>query len=518
MAEIVFVNIPQETVNDESVRILSWKVPSGSAVEKDQQLCEVETSKAVMDIEAPIAGTAIYTAAAGDEVAVGSTICQIVPAGMVAVDFATIGQAALSSNGSASSAGTPEIAPVATRAPLPLAEDPVVPVAASAAAEEYIANGAGGDQRPARLTALALKVAVEFGLDKDSFPRGSLVRRDDVLRKAGKLPPLDGGSRNRAVRNGAAGNGLTANGAGSEAAAPIASPVSSPAPGAKAARSAENEPVENAPVTGAGVDWTDLPRRKIFEGRVLAQGHARTVQSSVTTSVRAPRLRLRLEKQGLTSVGLGALVIFEAARLLRKYPEFNAIYDRGRIGQYRDVNVGWAIDGGQGLMVPVVPQADRKTPYEIVDIMHGQIDRYIDSALSPADFLGGTFTISDLSSDGITHFHPLISQGQAAILGVGGEVDASGDETLYLTLAFDHQLTEGKKAGQFVRELVARLEAHAALEAAPVALVAAPQPVAEPYCALCQRSGSALLKIKEMLVRSEVPAGFVCSVCLAGQS
>ena len=81
MPEIVFVTIPQETVNDESVRILSWKVPSGSKVSKDQQLCEVETSKAVMDIEAPEAGVVMYSAKAGEEVPVGSTICEIVPEG-----------------------------------------------------------------------------------------------------------------------------------------------------------------------------------------------------------------------------------------------------------------------------------------------------------------------------------------------------------------------------------------------------------------------------------------------------
>src|ERR1700721_1564684 len=88
MPEIVYVTIPQETVNDESVRILSWRVASGSRVEKDQQLCEVETSKAVMDIEAPAAGTVVYSAAAGDEVPVGSTICQIVPEGMAVPSMA----------------------------------------------------------------------------------------------------------------------------------------------------------------------------------------------------------------------------------------------------------------------------------------------------------------------------------------------------------------------------------------------------------------------------------------------
>jgi len=273
--------------------------------------------------------------------------------------------------------------------------------------------------------------------------------------------------------------------------------------------------VENAPVAGVAVVWTDLPRRKIFEAKVLVQGQARTVQSQVTSSVRAPRLRARLERLGLTSVGLGALVIFEAARLLRKYPEFNAVHDRGRMGVYGDVNVGWAIDsgfaGGQGLMVPVIPKADEKTAQEIVEIMQRHIDGYVEGKLGTADFLGGTFTISDLSGDGISHFQPLISQGQAAILGVGGELDGAGNETLYLTLAFDHQLAEGRKAAQFVRELAGRLEAHAALEPAPVQAI----PEGEPYCALCQRDVAAIRAIRGMLVKSEIPAGYVCSVCLA---
>ena len=456
--EIVFVTIPQETVNDESVRILAWKVASGAKVERDQQLCEVETSKAVMDIEAPSAGVVVYSAAAGDEVPVGSTICQIVPEGMPVPSMAE--------TATEIAQGDPvgQASPVVTKAEIAqlLADQAIEPPIDTA------------DLPPARLTPLAAKLAAEFGFAKDSFVRGSLVRRDDVLRRAGKLPPES---------------------------APTPLAAKSPAP------IKPTEPVENTPVPGVEVAWTDLPRRKIFEAKILGQGQARTVQSQVTSSVRAPRLRARLERLGLTSIGLGALTIFEAARLLRKYPEFNAIHDRGRMGQYNDVNIGWAIDGGQGLMVPVVPQADQKTPQEIVEIMQRHIDAYIEGKLATADFLGGTFTISDLSSDGISHFHPLISQGQSAILGVGGEFDGAGNETLYLTLAFDHQLTEGRKAAQFVRELAGRLEAHAALEPEPV------QP--EPYCALCQRDREALRLIRGILVRSEIPAGFVCSVCLA---
>jgi pyruvate/2-oxoglutarate dehydrogenase complex dihydrolipoamide acyltransferase (E2) component len=474
MPEIVYVTIPQETVNDESVRILSWKIPSGSKVEKDQQLCEIETSKAVMDIEAPEAGTVVYTAKAGDEVPVGSTICQIVPEGM-------------SIPGPVDAVAEP--APVETVKTFP-ASEPAPAVAAASTAKAALPSDAAvdaviddADLPPARLTPLAAKLAAEFGYAKESFARGSLVRRDDVLRRAGKLP--------------------------AEAPKPAAS---SPAP----AKATAAEPVENAPVAGVGVNWTDLPRRKTFEAKILSQGQARTVQSQVTTSVRTPRLRARLERLGLSSLGLGALTIFETARLLRKYPEFNAIHDRGRIGIYSDVNIGWAIDSGapanQGLMVPVVSQADQKTPAEIVEIMQRHVDSYVENKLATSDFLGGTFTISDLSGDGISHFNPLISQGQSAILGVGGELDSAGNETLYLTLAFDHQLAEGRKAAQFVRELAERLEAHAALEPAPVQ----PAPAqGEPYCSLCQRDREALKAIRGILVKSEIPAGYVCSVCLA---
>jgi len=477
MPEIVLVTIPQETVNDESVRILAWKVASGSKVEKDQQICEIETSKAVMDIEAPAAGTVVYTAAAGEEVPVGSTLCQIVPEGM-AVEAQSGSQSlphtaqSLSSTAQSlpdAAQSLPGTAQSVTAAPSK-AEIPA-DVAVEAALDE-------GDLPPARLTPLAAKLAAEFGFAKESFARGALVRKEDVLRRAGKLPvePV-----------------------------PAAKPVLPAAPARPA------EPVENAPVAGVGVVWSDLPRRKTFEAKILSQGQARTIQSQVTSSVRAPRLRARLVRLGLTEVGLGALVIFEAARLLRKYPEFNAVHDRGRIGVYSDVNIGWAVDGGQGLMVPVIPAADQKTPQEIVETMQRHIDGYVEGKLGTADFLGGTFTVSDLSGDGIGHFHPLISQGQAAILGVGGELDGAGNETLYLTLAFDHQLAEGRKAAQFVRELAARLEAHAALEPAPVQ----DAPEGEPYCALCQRDRAAIRAIRGMLVKSEIPAGYVCSVCLA---
>ena len=441
MAETIKVTIPHETVNDETVRILSWKVVSGSHVEKEQFICEVETSKAVMEIHAPDAGMLQYVAAVGDEVPIGSIICEII----------------------AKVQKEPEFILIAT------GEEP---------------KAALTDLPPARFTPLARNVAAECGIDQAAFQPGTLVRSSDVLLKAGKA----------ALKT-----------------------------EARAGRSSSNREGEstrddgqptNAPVVGVPVDWVELPRRKILEGRILGRGQAASIQSSLTVICRAAKLRARVDKVGLSPVGMNALIVFEVARLLHKYPMFNALYDQGRMGQYREVNVGWAIDGGQGLVVPVVKDADRKSLREIASIMEQHVEAYVGDSLTPVDFLHGTFTVSDLSGDGVSFFQPLISQGQSAILGVGSDLAIEGNEPLYLTLAFDHQLAEGRRAAQFLRELSGRLEVHAALERTPMD---GPHSAhSERFCVLCQRDENALNKLKAILVKSELPPGSVCSVCLAG--
>jgi pyruvate dehydrogenase E2 component (dihydrolipoamide acetyltransferase) len=428
MSDRVLVSIPHETVNDETVRILSWKFASGSQVRQDELVCEAETSKAVMEIHAPEGGTLIYSASVGDEVPVGAPICEILPEGQLAVP-AELGHSL--SNGHL--------------------RDPAAP----------------SSLEPARLTPLALKVAADFGIDIAAFAPGTLVRQKDVLRKAGKLPREE----ERAI---------------------------TPA----------RVPAKSARVISGAVDWEELPRRKIVEGGILAAGQAASVSSFVSTVCRAPGLRSRTAKMGFPSVAFNALIVFEAARLLRKYQAFNAVFDGSRMGRYREVNIGWAIDEGGKLVVPVVREADRKTLAEIAAVMQEQLEGYIGDSLAPADFSGGTFTVTDLSGDGVSFFQPLISQGQSAILGVGSD-RSQREEVFYLTLAFDHQLTEGRAAARFLTELRERLEAHSTLESDAAA-------AAEPFCLLCQRDSGELAGIKAILLKSERPSGFVCSVCVAG--
>jgi hypothetical protein len=254
-------------------------------------------------------------------------------------------------------------------------------------------------------------------------------------------------------------------------------------------------------VSGVPVIWSEIPRRKTVEAKILGTARERSIQSSVTVICRAPGWRQRAGEFGV--VGPTALLVFETARLLRKYPVFNAVFDNGRIGLYGDVNVGWALDGGSGLMVPVVPAADRKSVPEIVATMQQQLERYAENSLTPADFLGGTVTVTDLTSAGIAFMEPLLSQGQSAILGVGAEPDS---DTLYLTLAFDHQLSEGRTAALFLQDLAQRIEAHGSVASGGR------------FCAICGRTAGELVRRKAALLKSTVPEGLICSLCLTGRS
>jgi pyruvate/2-oxoglutarate dehydrogenase complex dihydrolipoamide acyltransferase (E2) component len=393
VAEPIAISIPRDSVNDDSAKILAWKAPSGSSVVMDQLICEVETSKAVLEIHAPESGVLVYSAAEGAEIPVGATICTIFPAGMET-----------------------EAGP-------------------QSSLERTAGEGA------ARLSAAARTTAAELGIDVSSFPACMLVRQKDVLRKAGK----------------------------------VAQSASEPA------------------TAGMPIRWEDLPRRKELEGRMLQHGRALTVQSSVTATCRAEPSPTRLPA-----------IIYEAARLLRKYPMFNAAYEDGKIGYYEQVNIGWALDGGQGLVVPVIPETDGKSVQQITEFLDRQLEAYLEGALTTAELAGATFTVTDLSGQGISFFDPLIVAGQSAILGIS---QGSAEDLLHLTLAFDHQVTEGKKAAEFLQGLCGRLEARAAVTQAE-------QP--EPYCMVCHRDGNTLQRRKLVLLKSEVPPGLICSLCLAG--
>jgi pyruvate/2-oxoglutarate dehydrogenase complex dihydrolipoamide acyltransferase (E2) component len=487
MTDPVPVVVPRENVNDESATLISWLVADGSPVEPGRAVAQVETSKAVVEIEATAAGILRHKAKEGQDVPIGQAI-------------GTIGGPAV---GSPSPSPTPPApAPVSRSTANGTVEHPPLPLAPSVrrlVAEgnvdpgqvrgtgrggritkgDVLAHRAEGDgseppapPRSTRFSPAARALLDRLGLDEKAFEGRGLIRTRDLQ------PPAE-------------------------------------APEAIATPSPATPPSPSRPVAASGVATRSekLSRAKRTEGKYLRSGLETTLASVVTVACPTWGFRKAFGPDAT------ALITFEAARLLRKYPAFNAYHDDGEAIFYEEVNIGFAVDAGRGLKVPIVRGADRKGVAEIAAEMRDLVVGYLGDALPVEALSGGTFTLTDLSGEGVIAFHPLINRGQSAILGICAEAlpPGGGEGSFNLVLAFDHQLAEGRSAARFLGDLRDRLADHEA-STRRTTLGAPSTPVEEVRCSRCQASSSELGKDYPMIqtVRADGSPRLLCILCLEG--
>ncbi len=202
------------------------------------------------------------------------------------------------------------------------------------------------------------------------------------------------------------------------------------------------------------------------------------------------------------------VIVYETARLLLQYKELNAYYTGDAIAYYKHVNIGFAIDIDKGLKVLKVKEAVSKTIRQVEDDIMALSNKYLDDSLQVDDLTDISFTITDLSSEGVSFFRPLVNMMNSAILGV-----SSIDEKLQrcvLSVTFDHRVTEGKLVAQFLNELKERLESYKSNYAA--------SPVADISCFKCFKM------LKDDLsdvgfTKCITPKGeeaYICQSCLKG--
>lgn len=153
------------------------------------------------------------------------------------------------------------------------------------------------------------------------------------------------------------------------------------------------------------------------------------------------------------------VTIYETARLLKEYRKLNAFFSGEEIAFYNSVNIGFAVDLDKGLKVLKIPDADQKSIFEIEDMMLDLSGKYIDDKLHISDLTDITFTITDLSNEGVSFFHPLINMMNSSILGISS-IDSKLNRSTF-SLSFDHRVTEGKLAANFLKELKSRIESFA---------------------------------------------------------
>jgi pyruvate dehydrogenase E2 component (dihydrolipoamide acetyltransferase) len=178
-------------------------------------------------------------------------------------------------------------------------------------------------------------------------------------------------------------------------------------------------------------------------------------------------LRRRLQEDGV-DVSYNALFLHILGRALREHPRLNASLVGDTIQVWRRIDIGLAVDAGQGLFVPVVRDVDCKGLRQLTEETQALAGRARDGQCTPGELSGGTFTLTNLGMFGIDSFTPIINLPECAILGVGRikkqpavTLDLSGlavREMVWLSLTFDHRLVDGAPAARFMQRVVQLIE------------------------------------------------------------
>jgi pyruvate/2-oxoglutarate dehydrogenase complex dihydrolipoamide acyltransferase (E2) component len=213
------------------------------------------------------------------------------------------------------------------------------------------------------------------------------------------------------------------------------------------------------PIDTKLVDIEPVSKLKKTEIQYLSDVQSGVMNSILNVAVDVGNINEAIEKSFKIFKGSYLpLIVYEVSRLLLKYKMFNAYFMGDNIGYYKNINLGMATDIDDGLKVLTLPNTDKLNMTTIEGRLYDLVEKYLDKKLEVSDVTGSTFTITDLSSSGIDFFTPLINTKQSAILGVS-QVDKKLNR-FYLTLVFDHRVTEGKMASEFLVELKNRIESY----------------------------------------------------------
>jgi pyruvate/2-oxoglutarate dehydrogenase complex dihydrolipoamide acyltransferase (E2) component len=210
------------------------------------------------------------------------------------------------------------------------------------------------------------------------------------------------------------------------------------------------------PLKATAEKLSSAKRREIeYLGEVQQTGLTSTIHTFIETENIFTFINrsLRYLRNSLLPV-----IIYETSRLLTDYPQLNAWFAGDTIARYKEVNPGFAIDIDKGLKVAKIAGAGQKSLQEIETAILSLSGDYLDDKLKLEDITDITFTITDLSAEGVAFFQPLVNKMNSAILGISAIDEKMQRCTLSIT--FDHRVTEGRTAARFLKELKERLESY----------------------------------------------------------
>ena len=405
----------------EEGRLVEWRKQEGDAVAVGDILAEVETDKAVMDLQARAAGVLLKQAIApGTTVPVGQVVGVIGSSGEDVSALLTGGRPAGSTPAApAAPASPPKPVPLRTAA---TTTSPLVPAAAVAPPTPAPPATPAASVR-VKASPLARKVAAERGLDlsrmRGSGPEGRIVVRD-----------LDG---------------------------PAAAPPSA-LPAAAAAQPADG--------------FTDVALTQIRKtiAKRLTQSIGPVPTFYLTTEIDMERVWEAREALNQASpeqkVSFNDIVIKATAVALRQHPACNAWWQEDRIRYWHEVHVSMAVAVEDGLITPVIRYTDRKSLREIGAEARDLAGRARERRLKPEEYTGGTFSISNLGMFDIDQFTAVINPPEAGILAIGSIMQKPAvvggavvpRRRLRVTMSCDHRVIDGATGAAFLRTLKQMLE------------------------------------------------------------
>ena len=425
--------------------IQRWFKNEGDAISEGEALFEVETEKVLYEVESTASGTVaklLYGLEA--VVPVGLPVAVIAEAGE---DVAEV--AARYSDG----APAPQAATSPAGSPTPGAGSAAAPPAAAATA---------GKRAP--VTPAARKLAAEHNIDTTSLTGtgpGGRITREDVQQAidaatqapaAGKRAPVTPAARKLAAEHNIDTASLTGTGPGGritredvqqaiDAAAQAPAEVSTPAQ--------DQAQDQSVPLRGM---------RKVIAER-MHKSLTDTAQLTITTEVDVTQLIERREEvRRQFNTTYNDFIIQACAHALLQHPRMNASLEGDAIQLHGAVHVGFAVALDEGLIVPVIHDADKKPLKTIAQEARALAEKARAGQLKLEEVSGGTFTVSNLGMAGVDAFTPILNSPQTGILGVGRIVDKpvvyQGEiarrSMLVLSLTFDHRVIDGAPAGAFL--------------------------------------------------------------------
>jgi pyruvate dehydrogenase E2 component (dihydrolipoamide acetyltransferase) len=431
--------------------IVKWSKNEGDAVKVGDVLAEIETDKANMEMEALGAGVLRkILVPAGGKAPVGALIGVIAdPNEDIAPLLASAAPAPAAAP--APPAPAPAAAPEAPAAPpqAPVAEVPAPPAEPRPPAPrrsdpptepmivlpQAVPAEAEGERGRVKASPLARSMAAAHNIPLDSVhgsgPGGRVIKRD--------IESWSAPAPQRTARP---------------------APVASSAPAAAA-------PPQPSVVPGQELPLSSMRRtiaRRLSESMQGAPHFYVTVEIDMGPAVDLKEQLLRGEN---TKVSFNDFVVKACAKALTRFPTVNASWGGDKILTHGEVHVGVAVAIPDGLIVPVVRNADRKPVLEISREVRDLATRARDRKLKPEEFTGSTFSISNLGMMDVSQFTAIINPPESAILAVGSvrkaPVVGPGDQIrvghrMNVTLSSEHRVIDGATAAQFLGEVRRLLE------------------------------------------------------------